>query len=383
MLVNVVDSTHLIYSGKYNNIMGDKKNKHLHMLDFTRFIAALAVLFSHYRHFYYENGVKPLIFVVESQPMYSVFQLFYDYGFYAVQYFWILSGFVFHYTYSERMLKRQVKFKYYIWNRITRLYPLHLFTLVLVTILSFNYYINNGFYFVYQVNDVKHFLLNLFMLSNWGLEDGDSFNGPIWSVSVEIFSYLLFFVLSSYFSVYRYKLCILVMVASLVLFYFFKINIFYGSFCFYLGGATYFAYDWLVYKKKSSSGIIMICVIVGSLLLLVSIFCFVNNMYSFDDKLAKLGLLMLFSLFVLVLSLLQDLKPLLLSSTKPLGDVSYSMYLIHFPIQLFLVSFLSEFVFLDSALFLFCFVTLTFLISFILFYRLEMPAKAALRKVIL
>lgn len=50
-----------------------------------------------------------------------------------------------------------------------------------------------GSYFVYPNNDIKHFLLNLFFASSWSFESGHSFNGPIWSVSVEVLLHALFF----------------------------------------------------------------------------------------------------------------------------------------------------------------------------------------------
>ena len=39
------------------------------------------------------------------------------------------------------------------------------------------------------------FILNFFLVSGWGFEKGPSFNGPVWSVSVEIIIYFFFFYL--------------------------------------------------------------------------------------------------------------------------------------------------------------------------------------------
>lgn len=43
------------------------------------------------------------------------------------------------------------------------------------------------------MNDAWHFVLNLFMASHWGFQKGYSFNAPIWSISVEMLTYGMFF----------------------------------------------------------------------------------------------------------------------------------------------------------------------------------------------
>jgi peptidoglycan/LPS O-acetylase OafA/YrhL len=46
---------------------------------------------------------------------------------------------------------------------------------------------------VYQNNDVLHFVLQLFFASDWLSQKEYSFNGPIWSVSIEVLVYFFFF----------------------------------------------------------------------------------------------------------------------------------------------------------------------------------------------
>ncbi|TCW16931.1 acyltransferase family protein [Vibrio crassostreae] len=158
--------------------------KNFHLLDLSRFIAAMAVLFWHYQHFYMIEGVS---FIRQEQPFYNVFSLLYNYGNIAVQYFWVLSGFVFFFTYSKKISLGKTLPSDYIKNRIARLYPLHILTLIITTVVAYYFNEKNGYYFVYSFNDLKHFILNVFLISHWGLQDGWSYNAPIWSVSVEIF----------------------------------------------------------------------------------------------------------------------------------------------------------------------------------------------------
>ena len=79
--------------------------------------------------------------------------------------------------------------------RFSRLYPLHIATLLLVALVQPLYFNLNGYFFVYQDNDLTHFLLQLLMASNWGFQNALSFNGPIWSISVEVLVYFFFFVM--------------------------------------------------------------------------------------------------------------------------------------------------------------------------------------------
>ena len=50
-----------------------------------------------------------------------------------------------------------------------------------------------GNYQINSINDTYHFILNFFFISGWGFEKSYSFNGPIWSVSIELIIYALSF----------------------------------------------------------------------------------------------------------------------------------------------------------------------------------------------
>ena len=52
-------------------------------------------------------------------------------GYLGVSFFFILSGFILSYTYSEKLVNGTVSTKNFIINRITRIYPLHFLTLVI------------------------------------------------------------------------------------------------------------------------------------------------------------------------------------------------------------------------------------------------------------
>ena len=89
-------------------------------------------------------------------------------------------------------------------------YPLHFATLIIVTLLLFaNWIINSSFQInPFHHNDIYHFVLQLFFISSWGFENGHSFNTPIWSVSIEIAIYGVFFLLMDYLKKFKLWLTI-------------------------------------------------------------------------------------------------------------------------------------------------------------------------------
>lgn len=81
--------------------------RHLYSLDFARGVAALAVVLWHWQHFFF-NGSVPGVFQREAQPFYSVLFLFYEKGWFAVDFFFALSGFVFFWLYADPIRQRSV-----------------------------------------------------------------------------------------------------------------------------------------------------------------------------------------------------------------------------------------------------------------------------------
>ena len=155
--------------------------------------------------------------------------------------FFCISGFIFFMFYFNRVSERSISpYKFFI-LRFSRLYPLHILTLICVAILGLVFFNLSDFYFIYTENDLKHFVLNTFLISHWGLQDGNSFNGPIWSVSIEIFLYGTFF-LFSYFLRNVVAICLSLIVFGIIVFQF------YYSFgiaiiCFFLGGIIYYFHN--------------------------------------------------------------------------------------------------------------------------------------------
>ena len=157
-------------------------------------MAALAVLVWHYQHFAFVADT-PIGLIQDRLPLYRLLHIFYDYGPYAVHVFWCISGFIFFWKYRDAIADRSIDgWKFFV-LRFSRLYPLHIATLLVVAALQPLYFNLNGYFFVYQNNDLTHFLLQLLMASNATVQSALSFNGPIWSISVEVLVYFFFFMM--------------------------------------------------------------------------------------------------------------------------------------------------------------------------------------------
>ena len=166
-------------------------HRHFNVLDLSRLLAAVAVLFWHYQHFYVAPGWEDFHVNRAREPLYPWLAFFYDHGADAVQYFWAVSGFVFAHVY---LADPRARGRFWL-ARVARLWPLHLLTLGLVAAMQAMVLARWGDYYIYEWNDARHFVLSLFLAHYWGFQDNQSFNGPSWSLSTEIVAYAAFWLL--------------------------------------------------------------------------------------------------------------------------------------------------------------------------------------------
>lgn len=103
----------------------------------------------------------------------------------AVDFFFMLSGFILTLIHGERMAHalRPLHYLRFMIRRIARIYPLHIATLVLELVLL---------RFQLSSDDRVMLLPNLLMLQAWGISDEFILNSPSWSISCEFAAYLLF-----------------------------------------------------------------------------------------------------------------------------------------------------------------------------------------------
>lgn len=167
----------------------DAPSRHFYWVDCVRGLAALSVLVWHYQHLFFREGFNPEEMDRSIQPFYVPLRVLYEHGGEAVQLFWVISGFVFANVYLK---SRRGTGEAFVAHRIARLYPLHLATLLAVAALQLLSLRQTGNFQIYRTNDAYHFLLHLLFIPAWGLERDYSFNAPIWSVSVELLVYAVY-----------------------------------------------------------------------------------------------------------------------------------------------------------------------------------------------
>src|SRR6056297_2758493 len=157
------------------------------LVDFSRGIAALIVAAVHWKRFMVEYPWGTYSAGGLIEPLARHLGPLYEYGPLAVQFFWLISGFIFAHVYGAT----KIGFLGFAGRRIARLIPLHLLTLFMVAALQIGFVLLIGTTLFYTA-DAYHFVLNLLFIPSFGLESGLSFNGPIWSVAVELPIYAFF-----------------------------------------------------------------------------------------------------------------------------------------------------------------------------------------------
>lgn len=136
-------------------------------LDLLRFTFAMIVFFGH------AQG----LFVLQEAHL-------------AVDYFFILSGFVLTHAYQAKVGSPKFLYNFAV-DRVARLYPLHL--VLLIVLMAMNIWFTEitkgqwlGDGWSYKDGRAYTLVLNFFMINNIGLTPGgSSWNAPAWSISVE------------------------------------------------------------------------------------------------------------------------------------------------------------------------------------------------------
>ncbi len=119
-----------------------------------------------------------------------VFRSFILSGHLAVDFFFILSGFILAYTYYPSWSQKRFSYKNFIMKRLARIYPVHFVMLACsVALLSYMGSSNtvNMEASAWNIRLIEH----IFLVHAWW-NGVLSYNVPSWSISAEFFAYLLF-----------------------------------------------------------------------------------------------------------------------------------------------------------------------------------------------
>ncbi|MGO4380681.1 acyltransferase family protein [Pseudoduganella sp. RAF19] len=351
-------------------------NSKLLGLEVLRFISAMAVLFWHYQHFSFVAD-KAVDFAQNQQPLYGVFALFYNYGFYGVQVFWCISGFIFFWKYRTALADGAIGARKFFVLRFSRLYPLHFVTMVLVGLLQLVYFAQRGYYFVYQHNDLKHLILNLFLASHWGLQDGYSFNAPIWSISVEVLVYLIFFLTLRSVGRSAWVNGAVLLICAAAKWAGATSPVVDAAAYFYAGGLAAIAFRYLEGSKYLAHAKLVMLAFVA----LTPVAAYAGN-YS-REQFIPLFLLAYLPVLLFVAARDFPMPTKIQRLVEAAGNMTYSSYLVHFPIQLSLAIFcdwLNRPIPYYSVKFFGMFMGLTLVAAYFVYRWFELPAQDAIRR---
>lgn len=369
-------------------------------LDVVRGGLTFFIIFFHWRHFFYDGGEVSPDFLITSQPLFSIFTPLYSQGVYAVDFFFSLSGFVFFWLYAEPIASKAVSASKYAALRFSRLYPLHIASLLLVIVAQQITVAQTGAISVYQENDWYHLLLNIFFVNAWSFEEGFSFNGPAWTVSIEVLMYIAFFLLAFIGKAQSFVVAFSISLFGILVEEYVNLQIGMGLHSFFIGGATFIIYSKLM--KYKVTHILAFLTPICALLWLIAIvdmystvaptlkaftpeFIFHQAIDTLDSSL--FATMLVVPTTILFLALSETVRGTLGRRIHVVGDLSYALYLLHFPLQLaFLI--VTNWIGVDRSFYY----SITALVSYFLvlwslaylsYFYFELPCQKYLRKTLI
>jgi peptidoglycan/LPS O-acetylase OafA/YrhL len=296
-----------------------------------RGIAAILVALYH---------IKSHLFIYVSPFMYRIIQESYL----AVDFFFILSGFILTMVYKNKFAQfTKTEYLLFLSKRFARIYPLHLTTLILSLFIPLAYLLT------YRVIEegrysMEFFIYNLFLVDNWGFGSQLTWNIPSWSISTEAFAYLCFPFLLVVFARLRFvSLIILFLLLHMAIILVFnavgaetlgqnitKIGLYRCLFEFSLGMVLYLIFTYKAIKQNKLSLVAIFSLIIVGLAL--------NGLPNFYY------IPMLFSLSIFILATTRGIvhKILCNRALLYLGEISYSIYMLHYLVRDFMQMLLLE-----------------------------------------
>ncbi len=155
----------------------------------ARAFPPLMVVMFHFSEGHHYSGWRPLDFLATR-------------GYLWVEFFFVLSGFILTHAYRPRLeeLLRRPGYLAFLRARLIRLYPLHLFMLLVLLALVMGLRIlaaQGGYLSIFDAKyhqdvSLKGFLLSLFLVHAWNSMTSLTWNGVSWFVSVEFALCLMF-----------------------------------------------------------------------------------------------------------------------------------------------------------------------------------------------
>jgi peptidoglycan/LPS O-acetylase OafA/YrhL len=336
-----------------------------HATNLLRGVSSLAILIWHYQHFFF-IGTQPMPGYDRTiQPLWNLLGPLYINGQFAVQIFWCISGLILAHAYIKQARTGLAVFSL---ARFSRLYPLHLLTLLVVAAIQFVSMKSFGTFQIYWQNDLYHFFTNLFFIQAWGkLGDGFSFNAATWSVSVEILVYFIFFAFLPVLR--RGKILIPVALLLGMRFVLEKNPTIYDD-VFFFQCLMYFLIGVSVYFAVSFSKPITRIAALAAIIYIAPI---LNPLFHIGYA--------YHAFLVVCCAALLDTFPIMhhLKRLRIIGELTYSVFLWHAPLQIVILMIMTQFEIsrsiAQSPMFLLFFLALTYSVGYASYRWIEQPSR--------
>jgi peptidoglycan/LPS O-acetylase OafA/YrhL len=292
------------------------------------------------------RGIAALLVVAYHQEFGSSYKLPFELStnvfrrsYLMVDLFFVLSGFIISYVYAARPEKRLSwsDTKDFLFARFARIYPLHFVTMAYMLVFAFASTmllsaLGHGHGSV-STSHLGGWLVQLALLQAW-LPHYDAWNIPSWSISAEVFAYLLFPILVALHARKR-RLTEVGLLALALGFYCYVAAARHGSLDITGGIAPFrciagFGLGMIIYFNRSA-GVGLSEPALSGLQIVAITWAALALSYKISDPLIMAP----FGLIVLLTSKDRGLLSAILSR-RPfqwLGDISYSIYLTHVPIS--------------------------------------------------
>jgi peptidoglycan/LPS O-acetylase OafA/YrhL len=155
----------------------------MNYLTSMRGIAAFIVVLYHLKGFLHQHAFT------------QSFDWMYNKGYLAVDFFFVLSGFIIAFNYKHHF-EKEIKWHLlyvFIVKRIARIYPLHIFILLCFILIPMAHVLTNRPIDSQQYS-LLAFLYKFFLVDLWmiGQQYWNAWNAPSWTISGEMFAYLTF-----------------------------------------------------------------------------------------------------------------------------------------------------------------------------------------------
>ena len=311
-------------------------------LNFLRWFSAFIVVIGHLRSILFHDIHNTNI----DSILWKFFYFITGFGHQAVIVFFVVSGFLVSGSMLRRYKKGELNIKYLIYDRATRIYivliPALIFT-ALIDFIGINYFNVTGIYtnhlsfssLNYSIENrlsYEVFIGNLFMLQETFFKTFGS-NSPLWSLAYEVWYYIYFFAILSFFLIKNNLVKMILLSFISILSILLNSNILLYGTIWLLG-----VIPWYI-KTKISYLYILTIIILFFTTLIVSRLHIIHTEFYIDFLFA-------ISIMGLILVVKNNfIKPYIFfhKVNKILANFSYTLYLIHFPIIIFLISLLNKY----------------------------------------